>query len=146
MEVQAMKRRFVQALFAGISTLLICQSAAAQARFDLGKWEYDTHCASCHGLNGKGAGPFTPFLKKPPSDLTGISRMNGGVFPVDPIYQIIDGRQEVMWHGPRDMPIWGSDYLAEVRKGLATGMQDSETSVRFRIMTLVDYLNRIQVR
>jgi len=30
------------------------QSGPAVQKFDTGKYEYETHCAVCHGLSGKG--------------------------------------------------------------------------------------------
>lgn len=50
---------------------------------------------------------------KPPPTLTRLQRNNGGVFPFDHVYQVIDGRKEVLVHGPREMPVWGSVYRVE---------------------------------
>jgi hypothetical protein len=64
--------------------------------------------------------------------------------------EVIDGRQAVTAHGTRDMPIWGTQYLAEAdfyyhyMEGM--GPHTREPFVRARIMALVDYLNRIQVK
>ena len=63
--------------------LLVAGSAVfAQGRADLGKREYDSNCATCHGLDGKGAGTYVDFLKRTPTDLTMMSKRNGGVFPI----------------------------------------------------------------
>lgn len=43
-------------------------------------------------------------------DLTALAKNNNGVFPFDRVYQIIDGRREVLAHGPRDMPVWGRNF------------------------------------
>jgi mono/diheme cytochrome c family protein len=34
------------------------------------KLEYRQYCATCHGPVGKGNGPMSDLLKKPPADLT----------------------------------------------------------------------------
>lgn len=68
---------------------------------------YRSYCASCHGVDGKGNGPVSPALKTQPSDLTTISRRNGGIFPAQRISKIIAGDELVTAHGPREMPVWG---------------------------------------
>ena len=37
---------------------------------DVGKIEYQSGCAACHGADGKGKGPLTAALKSTPTDLT----------------------------------------------------------------------------
>lgn len=136
--------RLAAAAIAG-ALLLSSGLAAAQAKFDLGKREYDSNCAGCHGLKGKGDGPFMLVLaRKDPSDLTTLTRRNNGVFPIQRVYEVIDGRQALQAHGPRDMPIWGLDY--EARSASVDLPYDPETFVRSRILALVEYVNRLQQR
>jgi hypothetical protein len=83
----------------------------------------------------------------PPPDLTVLAKKNGGVFPVSRVYEVIDGRQAVAAHGPRDMPIWGNRYrLTAIQEYLqgSDGSYDPDAIVRARILTIIDYLNRIQ--
>ncbi|MCY1379982.1 hypothetical protein D9M69_677530 [compost metagenome] len=51
-------------------------------------------------------------------------------------------------HGVRDMPIWGKEYLVEESQRLreARGSYDAPAVVRARILTLLEYISRIQVR
>ena len=42
---------------------------------------YKTYCAVCHGTDGKGGGPAASALKVPPTDLTQLSKKNGGKYP-----------------------------------------------------------------
>ncbi len=72
---------------------------------------YKRFCASCHGVNADGTGPIAPMLKVMVPDLTRIAKRHGGKFPADAIQQIIDGRQVRPPHGPRDMPVWGWEFL-----------------------------------
>src|SRR5512134_63832 len=128
-------------LASGIAT------AQLQPKFDLGKREYDSNCAGCHGLTGKGDGPYMLVLaKKDPADLTTLTRKNNGVFPIQRVYEVIDGRQALQAHGPRDMPIWGLDYQAGSHAYPRDEPYDSEAFVRSRILALVDYINRLQQR
>ena len=77
---------------------------------DLGEMEYLSSCAACHGVDGNGKGPLSAELKSPPADLTILAKRNGGVLPVNAIYEVIDERKSVKAHGTREMPIWGFRY------------------------------------
>src|ERR1039458_8224627 len=59
-----------------------------------GKDLYREYCAVCHGTTGKGDGPAASALKVPPSDLTQISKKNGGKFPELQVQHIINGEAD----------------------------------------------------
>ena len=120
-------------------------TAVAADKVDLGKREYDSNCIACHGKDLK-VGAYVDFLKVTPPDLTQLSRKNGGVFPLEHVYAVIDGRQEVKVHGPRDMPIWGRDYQIKTGEHYVDMNHDPEVFVRGRIFALIDYLNRMQAK
>jgi hypothetical protein len=123
--------------------------AAGKERIDPGKMEYESKCAICHGQSGKGDGGMVDVLNRAPTDLTVLSKKNGGVFPVDRIYGVIDGRETVKGHGSRDMPVWGASYSTEgARAGemYFDAPYTMDMYVRARILSLIDYLNRIQVK
>jgi mono/diheme cytochrome c family protein len=137
----------MKAVVAGVSLLCATGMVMAQGKVDFGKREYDSNCAGCHGIKGKGDGPYNPFLtSKTSSDLTTLSKKNQGVFPYQRVYEVVDGRQAVAAHGPRDMPIWGADYLVQAGAYYADMPYDPEMYVRTRIMALLDYLVRIQAK
>ena len=46
-----------------------------------GKEMYESYCAVCHGTDGKGNGPAASALKTPSTDLTTLSKNNGGKYP-----------------------------------------------------------------
>jgi mono/diheme cytochrome c family protein len=116
----------------------------AADKIDIGKQEYETSCANCHGLKGEGNGPYMLFLKSNVPNLTTLSKKNGGVFPYDRVYDTIDGRYLIESHG-RDMPIWGNRYCTDVSKRLWDDYPaDAESFVRSRILALIDYINRLQ--
>lgn len=107
-----------------------------------GREEYVFHCASCHGLDGRGDGPAAPVFKIKPANLTLLARRNGGVFPEKHIFATIDGSELVAAHGSREMPVWGEIFE---RQGSNTyNRAATAREVRERIQRLVDYLKSIQ--
>jgi mono/diheme cytochrome c family protein len=122
------------------------QSAPAEQSVDSGKYEYDGHCAACHGSSGAGDGPYSSYLNKPIPDLTSLSKKNGGAFPFERVYEIIDGRQKILAHGSVAMPIWGRRFRIEAgRRGDDYGA-DLEAVVRARILALTEYVYRLQAK
>lgn len=101
-----------------------------------GKLEFETHCAVCHALGGKGDGPVAQYLTTKPADLTQISKRSGGQFPFWRVYRIIDGREPAKLHGTREMPIWGDRFWKEAG--------EVDYRVQGRIFELVHYLESIQ--
>ncbi|HEV2546397.1 MAG TPA: cytochrome c [Stellaceae bacterium] len=139
-------------LIAGFNVQAWAQQPETQQP-DIGKAEYQSGCAACHGLDGKGTGPVADALKTKPADLTIIAKKNDGVFPFGRIYDIIDGREEVKSHGARDMPIWGFRYSPAPIPGVnpvvpyfVDPLYDREPVIRGRILAVIDYLYRIQVK
>lgn len=145
-----MRSKFLAAITAIVGCVLMLVAAVAWAqtktKFDFGRHEYEVNCANCHGIAGKGDGPYKPYLTKSPSDLTVIAKNNHGVFPYPSVYQMIDGRTEVAAHGPRDMPIWGNDYLTKARSDAMDVPYDDEKYVKTRIDALVEYIAKLQVK
>jgi len=129
-----------------VASLAFCGASFAQqgATKDLGKREYDSNCASCHGADGKGNGPYNPYLKRSAPDLTTLAKRNGGVFPIARVYQTIEGAGAE--HGSSEMPIWGQDYKVKAGEYYMETPYDPEVFVRTRILALVDYLNRLQAK
>jgi mono/diheme cytochrome c family protein len=122
-------------------------SSAEEQKIDLGKNEYNAKCAICHGVNGKGSGPMSGYLRVTPSDLSQLARKNHGVLPTNRLFDVIDGNN-VPSHGSRDMPIWGKEFRAEDAGYYkeARGNYDSQALVRARILALLEYIDRIQER
>jgi len=129
-------------------------AAAAQAEdFDVGKLEFQSSCASCHGPDGKGKGPVSEQLKVPPPDLTILAKKNNGVFPTNAVYETIYGSKAIPAHGTREMPIWGYRFNPVINLPhivdpsydvLDPSRKLREVVVRTRILAVIDYLNRIQ--
>jgi mono/diheme cytochrome c family protein len=113
---------------------------------DIGKREYVNRCAVCHGEDGKGDGPLSALLKTVPADLTKIQENNKGVFPFDRVYTVIDGRQVVAAHGPREMPVWGNGNAVDLATGFRVDPKQLESYVRGRIIALIGYIYTLQAK
>lgn len=137
--------KIAAALSFGVLVAVVQISSAAE-NTDLGKQEYETSCAACHGPQGKGDGSYGELLKARATDLTVLAKNNGGVFPVARVYDVIDGRQAVKAHGDRDMPIWGTQFSVKAAEHYVDVPYDAEAVVRGRILALIDYLYRLQAK
>ena len=150
MSSKLVKAFTVGAIIVGVATMAHAQQrGSAGQSFDSGKFEYGENCAVCHGLSGKGDGPFAEQLKSNVvvANLTELSKKNNGVFPFMRVQETIDGRALVMAHGPRDMPIWGRAYMTE-RSSLYPDYVDyvPEEIVRAKILALTEYVYRLQAK
>ena len=134
---------------------VICFGACAWAQeIDLGKTEYQSSCAACHGADGKGKGPLSAELKSTPTDLTVLAKKNNGVFPYKAVTEVIDGRKGVKTYGTREMPIWGYRYtpMPKISLDAKKAYQSlneyyfTEMEIRNRILAIVDYLYRMQAK
>jgi mono/diheme cytochrome c family protein len=100
---------------------------------------YRSHCASCHGLSGRGNGPMVDFLRVPPTDLTMLTRRHGGIFDAEAVAKAIDGRTRIGPHGPSDMPVWGDAMSSALAQG-------GEQAFRERVRAIVRHLESLQER
>ena len=105
-----------------------------------GRALFTTYCATCHGTMGKGDGAFAASLKKRPSDLTQLTKQNGGTFPEERVTRVVDGRDlDPPVHGARDMPVWGDAFSR-------TTVENDPESVRMKIDALVKFVQTLQER
>lgn len=123
---------------------LMAATVVAQPKVDLGKREFESKCAVCHGSDGKGNGPYAEQLKRALPDLTTLAQRNGGVFPVSRTFDNIEGAGK--GHGTRTMPVWGLDYSIQATEALPDLPYNQAVYVRTRIMALLEYLNQLQVK
>lgn len=103
-----------------------------------GKEMYTAYCASCHGADGKGAGPAAVALKSAPTDLTQLSAHNQGAFPELKVYSVIKGDAAIPAHGSKEMPVWGPVFRA-------MGAGD-EAQTHLRLVNLTRYLKSLQAK
>ena len=122
--------------------------AADKDKVDIGRAEYEQKCIVCHGVQGKGDGAYSDMLTKRPTDLTLLSKKNGGVFPFARVFETIDGTHELKAHGTREMPIWGKEYRSSkyYEDYLHDPEMDRSYFARSRILALTEYIFRLQAR
>jgi mono/diheme cytochrome c family protein len=116
----------------------VAQDGDAPERLARGRRAFQIHCMNCHGDGGKGDGPMVEVLRVPPTDLTRLTEAAGGTFPTDAIYRAIDGREEILGHGRRQMPVWGLTFQ-ELGRDTSEEKQTEE-----RILDLIFFLRMIQ--
>ena len=138
----------MKAIVIRICAMLISLPAyAVAADKSIGQTEFESKCAACHGAAGKGNGWLAGHLKSEVPSLSRLTRNNGGVFPFDSVYQVIDGRKEVALHGPRQMPVWGAVYRADSDRQYdiqSCQYVADESATRARILALIDYVLKLQ--
>src|SRR5271167_1267872 len=121
-----------------LSGFLLAASTAAADEVARGRVLYLRNCASCHGVKGDGQGPVAAQLKTHPADLRLLSTRYGNPLPQDQIARFIDGRADVVAHGPREMPVWG-EKVWEFPDG-----QGNQGQITPRVAALIAYLQSIQ--
>lgn len=103
-----------------------------------GKDMYKAYCAVCHGSDGKGGGPAASAMKVPPTDLTTLSKNNGGKYPSLKVVGSINGETNLPAHGSRDMPVWGQLFWT-----MSNGHQ---AEVQQRAVNLTKYIETLQAK
>ena len=104
-----------------------------------GQETYMRYCAACHGESGQGDGPVAGGLPITVPDLTRLEERKGDKFPAEVLRKIIDGREVVIVHGTRFMPVWGYEFWVE------EGADDAaQERVAVIVDNLIEYLRSIQ--
>ncbi len=134
-QLEMMKR----GIFPLLGVVLLCAASVCRAdQIAEGKKLYMRNCAACHGVKADGNGPAAPALNPKASDLRFLTTRYGNPLPQDQIARFLDGRADVIAHGPRDMPVWG-EKVWEFPEG-----QGNPRQVTPRIAALIAYLQSIQ--
>lgn len=118
----------------------VSSTASAQAFSEYsGEDTFHRFCASCHGESARGDGPVAAGLPITVPDLTLLRKRQGGQFREEVLRRLIDGRDIVIYHGTRYMPVWGYEFWVE------EGADDeAKERVEIIILNLLDYLESIQ--
>jgi mono/diheme cytochrome c family protein len=115
----------------------LCLATASLSRAQsTGQQAFESRCALCHGLDGKGQGPLADALKLVPADLTLLAQRSKGEFPASRVADVIRSGGGVLGHGSSAMLPWGK-YFGEKGK--------PEIAKR-RIADLVTYIKSLQQR
>ena len=126
-------------LAASLTLALVVATNAYAADDDLGARLFFNHCAACHGDAAEGDGPVAAAMRVTVPNLRKLATRNDGAFPAEAVRAYIDGRESVVAHGDRQMPVWG-----DVFRGPEQGT--SERTVRRRIDALVQFIETLQYR
>lgn len=130
-----------QSVVAPIAAMAVILAAAVSfaGGTDSAAQMYRQYCGACHGLEGKGDGPVSGFLRPRPTDLTQLSKNHNGEFPFADVLRIIDGRATVRSHGDSDMPVWG-----EILRNEGSSVPAPEVEVRGKLLLITEHLRAIQ--
>jgi mono/diheme cytochrome c family protein len=99
---------------------------------------YKEYCSACHGMEGKGDGPVSRFLKGPPADLRTLAQRNNGKYPADYVASTLRFGTDSAAHGTSDMPIWGPVFRAQKDK------QKNKKGADLRIQDLTEFVESLQ--
>lgn len=142
-------RRFVAAASAALAAIGIMAGSAPVSAQKIVRREarriesiqgvdtFNAYCAVCHGKAAKGDGPAAKALSKTPADLTTIAKRHGGTFSPNDVENVILGKQELIAHGTREMPIWGP---------VLQSISPDDSFMKLRVANLVNYLKSIQTQ
>jgi len=131
-------RVFPSASIAATVCLLVLGAGTIAFSQSTGKHDYDELCASCHGTDGTGKGRV--LTEASPPDLTNLSIRNGGKFPFEQVYRIVDGREMLESHKRFAMPFWGI-YLQKEGHQFTPASNAAEKQ---RITEIVRYVEALQ--
>jgi mono/diheme cytochrome c family protein len=134
-------RALASLALAAAALLGACRQVASAPSSVSGQILYDRHCAACHGVEGRGDGPVAASLRRAPADLTHIRERHAGRFDESYLIAVIDGRQAVAEHGPREMPVWGAVF-EEALRGRDAAYPGATAPLQIR--ALVDHLRSLQ--
>lgn len=143
-EIETMQRFARRSTGAGLACGLVLGltvGAAWAQDAQVGADLYQDYCATCHGLEATGQGPMAPALVVQPVDLTQLTALNDGTFPLLRVVRRIDGRDPLVSHGSA-MPVYGEFFEGD---DTALKTADGQPMLVGRaIADLVAYLLTIQ--
>jgi len=136
---------------------------------DKGKAEFLAYCASCHGADASGASVKAAELRARPADLTTIAKRNRGVFDADSVYKAIIREGAASRHLSDEMPNWQCRHEQQIpmrkrvrgrlvpplaKKKLHAPAAESlldlpcdpEMVIKERLLSIVNYLAKIQIK
>ena len=135
-----------------LSSVAVCiligtVTTASAQQSAVGKDDFLKLCSGCHSASGKGDGPNAKSLRKPPADLTKLSQTNNGRFPLVRVYDVIDGRLDIIVHGPREMPSFAEVLKKDVMSRMPRDAMSNdlvESMARKRMVEIIDYVMSLQ--
>ncbi|MGB8064057.1 MAG: cytochrome c [Candidatus Sulfotelmatobacter sp.] len=148
--MRVMKFISVAAILVMLSAMAVAQQAPAESSAQVrhvpitnvpsnsGKEMYNSYCAVCHGIDGKGNGPAASAMKTPPTNLTVLAKNDAGKYPAAHVAAVIRGQANTPSHGSQDMPVWGPLF--------SSISQGHDAQVQQRVANLVTYIEGLQAK
>ena len=129
------------AMIFACAALAGCVMPGAKPEIPSGAEDFGAFCATCHGSGGKGDGEMAAGLARKPADLTGLSKRNGGTFPMTRVMGKIWGYTGGR-NGETPMPQFGALLGGDlVLYDSGDGIQ---TPTPVRLVQLAEYLRGLQ--
>jgi len=132
-------RRSISICSAATIALWCFCTPAWSAETDQGQKLYLQYCSSCHGIDGRGNGTVSPYLKLKVPDLSLLKKNHKGIYPLSDVMAAIDGSRVVRAHGDRQMPVWGEVFRKDVEKKKYT-----ELTALLKAKVIAEYLAPLQ--
>jgi len=132
---------------AAVSIAMAGAHGAIAQQAETGKEDYMRLCSGCHGAGGKGDGPNAKGLRKAPADLTKLSQTNNGRFPLVRVYEVMDGKLDIVIHGPREMPSFAEVLKKEIYSRAPRDYMSAELAeslARKRMLEVIEYVMSVQ--
>lgn len=129
---------------AALALALTMPAAGWSQDVEAGEEIFQFRCAVCHGEGGKGDGIVGELFAQKPSDLTHLTKENGGTFPFMQVLTAIDGSERIAGHGTTEMPVWGEFFMTEALEDRGIDPKDAAQVVRGRMLSLVLYIRSLQ--
>lgn len=124
-------------------TMLASATSVVGQDIEAGRTLFETHCATCHGLDARGQGPMASVLLIQPTDLTQLTNKAGGEFPTSGIIAKVDGRDSLLSHGS-PMPVFGGFFAG---KGVTMRGEEGILIMTSQpIVDLVTFLETLQAQ
>jgi mono/diheme cytochrome c family protein len=131
-------------VFAIVATAGLITTPAGAQDVSMGKEIFHGRCAVCDGVEGKGDGLVGELFRQRPKNLALLTKENGGVFPLEKVYQSIDRRSKIAGHGDSNMPVWGEYFMVDTLSDQRIDPKAARDIVAGRIYAVVYYLESIQ--
>jgi len=132
------RRIFIFGVAVGL-VLAVLSFDALAGEADRGGELYLQYCSACHGKDGRGDGPVSPYLQLKPTDLTRLKKENRGIYPLSKVMSSIDGTRDVRGHGDAKMPVWGEVFEKE-----AEGKKYPTLTSLLKVKVIAEYISALQ--
>ena len=129
-----------------VTAIIVSGSAYAQPdQLTIGRSAFEQNCASCHGKDARGAGPYARMVSPDVApDLTILQAKATDAFDFAYLYKIITSEREVAGHGPRNSPVWGRQFIEHVPTADHPEGQPNPSFARSHVLAMITYIKSLE--